>query len=574
MESESVVRLFWRRYRGLFLLGVSFVGVEAFCDLLQPTLLARLIDEGVRERRLDLMVHQGLFMLLIAGIGAGAALIRNRLASVVSQKFGADLRSKLFRRVQGYSHREYTRFEPSTLVTRLTNDVTQIQNFVNGIMRVFAKAPLLGIGALVMAALLNLKLSLIFLVVVPLVALAGWWNARRGFPLFRLVQKGVDRVNSLVREVLRGIRVVKAFDQFATERQRFAEANLALAQTSTTAGRVVALFNPLVSLIVNLAIVFLLFWSNSLAAQGQLEPGTIIAYVNYITQILFALVMTGFVLMVFVRAKASVERVTEILTVPRSGLTVSGNFCATLGKIEARDLSFRFPDSETWTLRGLNFTMEEGMRVGILGAMGSGKSTLARLLPRFFDPEEGVLMATGKPLPKWDLGCLRQQLAWVPEKALLFGGTIRENLLWGRAEAEDHELAQACEIAQALGFIESFPLGWDTPVGQRGMTLSGGQKQRLTLARALVRKPALLILDDSFSALDAWTESQILSAMKTLSGQMTIVQVSQKASSVRQSDLILVLEQGQLAGAGTHDQLKSNCSVYREILSSQGVSNV
>ncbi len=574
-ESESVVSLFWSRYRGLFILGVSFVGVEAFCDLLQPTLLARLIDEGVRQHRLDLVAHQGLFMLLIAGIGAGAALIRNRLASVVSQKFGADLRSGLYRRVQGFTHREYACFEPSTLVTRLTNDVTQIQNFVNGIMRVFAKAPLLGVGALVMASLLNLKLSLIFLVVVPLVALAGWWNASRGFPLFRLVQKGVDRVNSLVREVLRGIRVVKAFDQFATEQKRFAEANNDLSRTSTTAGRVVALFNPLVSLIVNLAVVFLLSWGNALAARGQMEPGTIIAFVNYITQILFALVMTGFVLMVFVRAKASVERVTEILKAPRSGLLVTGTFQAkSLGKLEARELSFRFPEAETWTLRGLSFTIDEGMTVGVLGAMGSGKSTLARLLPRFFDPDEGVLQAGGRPLPDWDLGLWRQQLAWVPEKAVLFGGTIRENLLWGRAEANDQELAQACEIAQAMSFIESFPSGWDTPVGQRGMTLSGGQKQRLTLARALVRRPSLLILDDSFSALDAWTEAQILKAMKALSGQMTIFQVSQKASAVRKADLILVLEQGQLAGAGTHDQLVKACPVYREILSSQGVSYV
>jgi ATP-binding cassette subfamily B protein len=567
----GIVRLFFKRYGFLFALGLFFVTLEAFCDLLQPTLLSHLIDAGVLSHRIDVLAWQALGMLGVAALGAVAALFRNRLSSVVSQKFGGELRSGLYRRVQGYSHQQFDRFETSTLVTRLTNDVTQIQNFVNGTMRVFAKAPLLGLGALLMAIFLDAKLSLVLLAIVPLVGLLTLWDSRLGFPLFRRVQKGVDKVNSLVREVLRGIRVVKAFDRFEEASSRFRQANFELMQISSSAGRVLAVFNPVVSLVVNLGIVVILWWGRSLVQSEGLGPGKIIAYVNYITQILFALVMMGFVLMIFVRAKASLERLAEVWDARESdNLTPkkSGHWSGPLKEIAFQKVSFRYPHAREPTLSELEFILPQGALVGLLGGTGSGKSTLAKLLVGLYPPSQGQIVFSGLSRPEWDPDSLARQIAWVPQQSLLFSGTIQSNLSWGSPGLRREEMREVARLAGALDFIEAFPEGFETVVGQGGVTLSGGQKQRISLARALARSPSLLILDDALSALDSLTEARILASIKGLN-EVTILLIAQKVASLRQADGILVLDQGRLVGSGRRADLVKTCRVFQQILASQ-----
>jgi len=561
-----------RKYWKLFFLSIFFVTVEAVCDLLQPTIMAKIIDDGVANNRLDDVLRLGSVMLLVTAVGAGAAATRNIVSSRVSQKFGAELRFDLFKKIQTLSFENIDRFDRASLVTRLTNDVTQVQNFVNGLMRIFVKAPLLCIGSLIMAVRLNPHLAVVLVVVVPIVAVLIAINMRVGFPLFMIVQKALDRVNGVVREFLSGIRVVKAFNRFDYETEKFGIANNEYRSKATTAMRVMAVFNPAITLTVNFGIVAVLWLGGLRVNAGQMQVGHVIAFVNYMTQILFSLMTISMVFNMLVRAKASAGRIGEVFA-ERNAMTWGdrpAKESGVRGRIDFENVTFSYdgPDAAP-VLKNINLTVLPGETVGIIGSTGSGKSSLIGLIPRFYDATSGTVKVNGVDVRNVDPKTLREKVAIVPQKTVLFTGTVADNLRWGKEDATPEEMERAARMAQAHEFISSFPEGYETRIGQGGVNFSGGQKQRLSIARALIRNPEILILDDCTSAVDVVTEANIKQALKRYAENLTCLIIAQRITSVMDADKIVVMDNGQIVGIGKHDELLRNCEVYREIFQSQ-----
>jgi ATP-binding cassette subfamily B protein len=561
-----------RKYWKLFFLSIFFVTVEAVCDLLQPTIMAKIIDDGVANNRLDDVLRLGSVMLLVTAVGAGAAATRNIVSSRVSQKFGAELRFDLFKKIQTLSFENIDRFDRASLVTRLTNDVTQVQNFVNGLMRIFVKAPLLCIGSLIMAVRLNPHLAVVLVVVVPIVAVLIAINMRVGFPLFMKVQKALDRVNGVVREFLSGIRVVKAFNRFDYETEKFGIANNEYRSKATTAMRVMAVFNPAITLTVNFGIVAVLWLGGLRVNAGQMQVGHVIAFVNYMTQILFSLMTISMVFNMLVRAKASAGRIGEVFA-ERNAMTWGdrpAKESGVRGRIDFENVTFSYdgPDAAP-VLKNINLTVLPGETVGIIGSTGSGKSSLIGLIPRFYDATSGTVKVNGVDVRNVDPKTLREKVAIVPQKTVLFTGTVADNLRWGKEDATPEEMERAARMAQAHEFISSFPEGYETRIGQGGVNFSGGQKQRLSIARALIRNPEILILDDCTSAVDVVTEANIKQALKRYAENLTCLIIAQRITSVMDADKIVVMDNGQIVGIGKHDELLRNCEVYREIFQSQ-----
>ena len=605
MARTRIAGPYIKRYALPFLAAVVCLSVEAICDLLQPTIMASIIDTGVAARDLGIVARLGLRMLGVAGIGAVGAIGRNIIASLVSFRFAARLRADLFRRIISFSFDELNRFDTASLITRQTNDVTQVQAFVNGLMRILAKAPIVAVGSLVMAVILEPGLSLVLAVVVPVAAVLITVNLLTGFRRFRRVQEGLDGVNSVTREHLGGIRVVKAFGREDHEVRRFAGANRELTDASTRALRALALFGPAVSLTVNLGIVAVLWVGGIRVASASLQVGKTIAFVNYMSQILFALGMISGVFMSFVRARASWERIGEVLGTPASepyelpGLPgavpsaprpaprpaphpaprpaprpapLSGR--SRLGRsgagVEFAGVSFAYPDSAgRLVLEGVDLACEPGRMTAIIGPTASGKSTLAALVPRFYDATAGAVRVGGVNVRSLDLAGLRGAIALVPQKTVLFTGTIAENLRWGSGEARQADLEEAARAAAAHDFIAGFPEGYGSVLGQGGVNLSGGQKQRVAIARALVRKPEILILDDCTSSVDSLTEADILGAIRGSAAGFTCILVTQRISAAAAADRVLVLDDGRAAGVGSHAELVRSCEVYRDICAAQ-----
>ncbi|MCZ8511897.1 ABC transporter ATP-binding protein [Paenibacillus filicis] len=562
-----------RKYWKLFCLAVLFLTLEALADLLQPTIMARIIDVGVAARQLDYVLHMGGLMLLITAMGALAASARNILASRVSQKFGAELRLDLFRKIQTLSFNNIDKFERASLVTRLTNDVTQVQNFTNGLMRIFVKAPLLCIGSLIMAVRLNLQLAAVLAVVVPVVGVLIALNMKIGFPRFIKVQKALDQVNGVMREYLSGVRVVKAFNRFDYEVEKFGRTNDEYRSLSTMAMRAMAIFNPLIMLAVNLGIVTVIWLGGLGVSSGYIQVGHIIAFINYMTQILFSLMMISMVLNMFVRAKASAGRIGEVFQ-EHNEMTwserVEEEAPAARGRIDFEDVSFAYEGAAGEpVLRHVTFSCLPGETVGIIGSTGSGKTSLVSLVPRFYDVTAGVVKVNGVDVKETDPRRLREMIAVVPQKTVLFTGTVTENIRWGKDDASLEEIEQAARMAQAHDFIRSVPEGYDAYLGQGGVNFSGGQKQRLSIARALVRQPDVLILDDCTSAVDVATEGRIKEALKQYASGITCLLIAQRITSVMDADKIVVLDQGEVVGLGSHGELMRDCRVYQEIFQSQ-----
>ncbi|QHT63176.1 ABC transporter ATP-binding protein [Paenibacillus lycopersici] len=566
----SYLKPYFRRFGKPFAVAILFLTFEALCDLLQPTLMSRIIDVGVKNKDLDYVVRFGGFMLLVTAGGAVAATLRNIISSHVSLNFGTRLRSDLFRQVQTLSFDNIDKFDRASLVTRLTNDVTQLQNFTNGLMRIFVKSPLVCIGSLIMAVRLNPPLSLVLAVVVPMVAVLIVFNMRIGFPLFARVQKALDRLNGISREYLSGVRVVKAFNRFQYESDKFAGVNRSFQDISSRAMRMGAIFSPSIMLTVNFGIAAVIWIGGVRVDQGHMQVGHIIAFINYMTQILFSLLMISNVFNMFVRAKASSERIAEVFA-ERDAMTWSDKApqaSGDVGSVDFRNVSFAYGGTES-VLRDVNFSCRPGETIGIIGSTGSGKSTLVSLIPRFYDAASGAVIVDGTDVRLVDPKRLRERIAIVPQKTVLFTGTIRENLLWGKEDASEEEMLHAARMAQAYEFIEATPEGFDTRLGQGGVNLSGGQKQRLSIARALVRKPSILILDDCTSAVDAKTESRIKAALREYAQGLTCLLIAQRITSVMDADRIVVLDNGEIVGSGTHDELLRDCRAYQEIYRSQ-----
>ncbi|WP_315116441.1 ABC transporter ATP-binding protein [uncultured Clostridium sp.] len=565
---NKYVKIYWKKYAVVLV----FLIIEAFCDLMQPTIVSKIIDNGVLKNNMDYVLNMGGVMLAVTALGAMSAVTRNIISSNVSQRFGSKLREDLFKKIQGFSFGNIDKFQGASLMTRLTNDVNQVQNFAHGMMRIFVKAPLLCIGSLIMATLINPSMALILLAVVPIIAVLIFINMRAGYPYFVKIQKSLDRVNAVMREYLAGIRVVKAFNRFDYEINRFEGANNELAQISIKGTRVLSIFNPLITLTVNIGIVLLLWFGGVRVNSGNMQVGQIIAFTNYMTQILFSLIMLSHVFTMFIRAKASAERIGEVFeeenNINMKEETIS--FKETRGKINFEDVSFSYNgDKSEPVLKNITFTCKPGETLGIIGSTGAGKSTLVNLIPRFYDTTSGVVKVDGVNIKDLNLKDLREIIGIVPQKSTLFTGTIMENIKWGNEFATIEEVEEAAQISQAHEFISSFPEGYNTVLGQGGVNLSGGQKQRISIARALVKKPKILILDDSTSAVDAATEGKIREDLKRYSSNTTCILIAQRITSVMSADRIIVLDNGSIVGMGTHEELMNDCDIYKEIFRSQ-----
>ncbi|HET6872046.1 MAG TPA: ABC transporter ATP-binding protein [Sporolactobacillaceae bacterium] len=565
---RKYVKTYWK----LFCTAVFFLMCEALCDLMQPTIMSKIIDVGVASKNLNYVLKMGGLMLLITGCGAIAASTRSTLASIVSQNFGAELRSDLFRKIQKLTFKNIDQFDRASLITRLTNDVTQVQNFVNGLMRMFIKAPLLGLGALIMAVRLDPELSVVLVVVVPIVIILIITNMRLGFPLFMKVQKALDRVNGIMREYLSGVRVVKAFNRFHFEIDKFSAANDHLQERSTSSIRIMSIFSPAILLTVNFGIVAILWLGGLGVNNGSMHVGHIIAFINYMTQISTSLMMISMVFNMFVRAKASTSRIGDVFAVEEKVTWDDQNTeeMAEKGRIDFEDVTFSYTGKEEDpVLKNVNFTIYPGETVGIIGSTGAGKSTLVNLIPRFYDVTNGNIKVDGVNVQQLNPHHLREKIAIVPQKNILFTGSVVENIRWGNAKADLDEIERAAKLAEAHDFIHATPEGYQTRIGQGGVNFSGGQKQRLSIARALVRNPEILILDDSTSAVDVATEMRIKEALKSYSKGLTCLLIAQRITSVMDTDKIIVMDQGEVVGLGTHEELIQNCRVYQEIYQSQ-----
>ncbi|MBE5873029.1 MAG: ABC transporter ATP-binding protein [Lachnospiraceae bacterium] len=557
---------FIRRHTGMFLTALAFLTIETFADLLQPTFMSYIVDKGVKAGDTATVLRYGGIMLCIAAVGAVGAVVRNIYASKTSQLIGKEIRLTIYEKVQTLSFENIDRLQPSAIITRITNDVTQIQNFINGIMRIMLKAPITCIGANILIIIQVPKLFPLMLLILCVAAVLIYCNMKLGYPRFGTMQKKLDKLNGTSREFLSAIRVVKAFRAEKQEQEKFEEAAGEFAHAGISAMRVMAVFGPLINLTVNMGIIVMLWLSGS---QVTGEIGKLMACVNYMTQVSFSLAMVSNILNSAVRATASSARVQEILDeVPAQ--TEVDTLCENLqGSVTIENVTFTYAGSSRPAIEGVSFTVKAGETLGIIGPTGSGKSTLTNLVPRFYDATEGVVKIDGMDVTKMSMDSLRSAIGVVPQKALLFSGSIMQNLRWGDKEASDEEIYKAAESACAASFIEGFPDGYETDLGQGGVNLSGGQKQRLSIARALLKKPKILILDDSTSALDATTESKVLQNIREQARDITVLLVSQRISTVMRADHILCMEDGCIKGFGSHEQLLAGCEAYKAIYKSQ-----
>lgn len=546
--------------------------LEVVMDLYQPTLLASIVDVGIAQGDVNYILRTGLLMLAIALIGVIGGVGCTITSSYASQYFGTDLRDELFRTVQSFSFANLDQFKTSSLITRLTNDVTQVQQLVLMSLRMMVRAPLLAVGGIFMAVRINPRLSMILLVSIPVLALMVALLVKKGFRFFSLVQKRLDKVNNVMRENLSGIRLIKAFVRSDHERSRFAGANEDLRDVSTTAGRLMALAMPMIMLVMNFSIVAIIWFGGLQVQAGTMLVGEIMAFVNYMMHILFSLMMVAFMFVAISRAKASGERIQEVLEteVDLTDLPGARDVVIEKGRVEFQNVTFSYPGARGEpVLRDVSFTVEPGQTAALLGGTGAGKSTLVSLMLRLYDPTAGRILIDGHDVKSLTLDSLRRSVSIVLQEAVLFSGTIADNIRWGRPSADEDAVQDAAMMAQADAFIRSFPDQYQSVVGQRAVNLSGGQKQRVSIARGLIKNSPILVLDDSTSAVDLGTESRIQAALKERDSHSTTFVIAQRITSVMDADVIMVLEDGRIVDQGTHAELLAHSEIYRDIYRSQ-----
>ena len=566
------LKRFLGQYKKHIILGPFFKWTEAVLELLVPLVMARIIDQGVSARDGGYVLWMGGLLVLIAAVSLGCALVCQYYASIASQGVGTSLRREMFRKVNDLSHAELDAIGSHSLITRITNDVNQLQLAVAMLIRLVVRAPFLAIGAVVMAFTIDVQLSLIFVIAFPLIVLVLYLVMSRSVPFFQVMQKKLDRISLLTRENLEGARVIRAFSKQNAEQRRFEEASDDVADTAVRVGRLSALLNPLTMAIMNAAIIAILWFGGFQVDTGRLTQGEIVALVNYMNQILLALTVVANLVVIFTKASASAARVNEVLEMEpsvREEVSEPAALDEAAPLLAFEDVSFSYPGSAEPALSGISLTLNRGETLGVIGGTGSGKSTFANLIPRFYDATSGRVLIGGRDVRELPFSQLRQLVSVVPQKAAVVSGTIADNLRWREQEAPAEALWAALKTAQAADFVEKLPLKLESRVEQGGKNFSGCQKQRLTIARALVGSPELLILDDSSSALDFATDAALRRALKQETAGRTVVLISQRASTVRRADRILVLDDGKPAGLGTHEELLENCPVSREICLSQ-----
>lgn len=566
------MKLIWKYVKQVwlvFLLSILCVVGEALADLLQPSLLGDIVDIGVANGDMPYILRTAGIMIGIVAMTGFTAVGRSVFSSMGSERIGFLLRADLYRKIQTLAPDELDHFGAGTLMTRMTNDVTQIQNLCHSMMRVFVRAPILCIGGVIMAFRINARLAIVPLCLIPVIFIVIYLNLRIGFPLYAKVQSALDRVNTVMREYLSGIRVVKAFNRFSYEVKRFSVPNEDLCRTSVHAARVISVFNPTVTLIIYFGIVMIFTRGGKMVNEGSMKSGDIIAFYSYMTQILMSLNMISNILNRIVRVKASVSRISEVMDSDKLQLDPKNPEKLDFDKgIAFENVSFSYR-GEKPALKNISFTCGVGEKVGVIGSTGSGKTTLISLILQFYQPNEGRVTIFGADATKASPAEVRDHLAVVSQRITLFTGSILENIRWGNENASMDEIREAARAAKADDFITGFKDGYDTRLGHSGVNLSGGQRQRIAIARALIKKPKILILDDCLSAVDALTEASIRDSLAAEASKRGLMIISQKISSIIDCDRIIVLDDGACDGVGTHEELLKTSQVYRDIYSSQ-----
>lgn len=546
------------------------VFAQSMSDLYLPTLMADIIDKGVVTGDTAYIWKIGAVMLGITGIGALAAVAASYYSSKASMGLGRDIRRQVFNHIERFSLQEFDQVGTASLITRTTNDITQVQQVVIMMLRMVVSAPIMFIGGLIMAVSKDAKLSLVIVAAMPVLVLSILLILWKGVPLFGKVQKRLDRLNLVLRENLTGIRVIRAFNRERDEQVRLTKANADLTEVSIKVNKIMAFLMPVMMLVMNLTVVGVIWFGGIRIDNGGMQIGDLMAFIQYVMQIMFALVMASVMFVMIPRAAVSAKRINEVLEMTPT-MTDEGTQTADRekGTLVFDRVTFRYPGAEAPVLSDISFTARPGEVTAVIGGTGSGKSTLVNLIPRFYDVTEGSIRVNGVDSQDVPQEELRSKIGFVPQKALLFTGTIAENIRFGKEDATDEEVAHAAQIAQATDFIERMPDGYDARIEQGGSNVSGGQKQRLSIARALVRRPDLYVFDDSFSALDFKTDAALRKALREETREATVLIVAQRVSTVINADQIIVLDEGKVAGIGTHDELFANNAVYQEIVKSQ-----
>lgn len=556
----------------LMVLGVLvFVFLQTMGDLYLPTLMSDIIDKGVMRGNTDEIMGIGGYMLLVAGGSMLVAVIAGYWSSKIATGLGRTLRSKVFEKVESFSLHEFDKLGTATLITRTTNDITQVQNVTIMIMRMMVAAPMMAVGGIIMAMQKDKPLTLVLAVALPVLGGFILLISRKVMPLFKTIQAKVDRINLVLREKLTGIRVIRAFNTDEGERVRFEQANEDLTQTYIRVNVIMAFMMPVITLIMSFTSLSVLWFGGIRISNDMMDLGALAAFTQYAMQIMFSMLMLSMMFVMVPRAQAAAVRINEVLGVEPGIIDPKESKGDFVGKgfIEFKDVTFGYHGAEEPAIRGINFSARPGEITAIIGSTGSGKSTLINLIPRFYDVDRGAILIDGVDVRKISQETLRKKIGLVPQKAILFSSTIAENIRFGKDDATMEEITQAAEISQSTDFIEGMDGGWDHMVAQGGMNVSGGQKQRLSIARALVRKPEIYIFDDSFSALDYKTDARLRAALKEELGESTVIIVAQRVGTVIDADRIIVLDEGRIAGMGTHKELLDTCGVYREIVLSQ-----
>ena len=543
--------------------------LEVAMDLTLPTMLSNIVDIGIANSDINYVLTAGAKMILFAFLGLIGGVGCSIFSTIAAVNLGQNLRDGLFAKIQSLSFLELDHFKTSSLITRLTNDITQVQTMVMMGLRILVRAPLLCIGGLWMAYRLSQSLSIVFVITIPIILIFVAIVMSKSFPLFKTMQEKIDKVNNVMRENLLGVRVIKAFTMEHKQRDRFNEANDDLMSQSIRAQKIMIILNPVVMLLVNFSVIGVLWYGGYLVQDGLLKTGKIMAFINYLTQIMMSMMMVIMLSMNFSRAKASADRINEVFATNSSIQENEKTAELTNYDIEFKNVSFKYHEHSEEVLKDISFKIKQGNQVGIIGGTGSGKSSLVNLIPRLYDVSEGEVLIGGQNVKTLSLSELRDKIGVVLQESILFSGTIASNFKFGYHEATQDELDDAAKDAQAMEFIQAKEDGYETVVEQRGKNLSGGQKQRVSIARTLIRDPKILILDDSSSALDMATESKLQRAIKERMKESTVIMIAQRISAVMDADQIIVLDQGEISGIGTHEELLKTNEIYRSIAISQ-----
>ncbi|MDE7254483.1 MAG: ABC transporter ATP-binding protein/permease [Acetatifactor sp.] len=564
--------VYLKAYKKESVLAPLFKLLEAFFELLVPLVMAGIIDSGIENGDRGYILKMGICLIVLAVVGLTASVTAQFFAAKAAVGLSTKLRHAMFGYIQDMEFSDIDRAGTSTLITRMTSDINQVQNGVNMVLRLFLRSPIIVFGAMIMAFTIDVKCALVFVVAIPLLAIVVMGITFFTIPLYKKVQAGLDKVLSTTRENLTGVRVIRAFHREEQEEAQFHEENTALLHLQQFVGKISACMNPVTYVIVNVAIIVLIYTGAVQVNVGNLSRGEVVAILNYMSQILVELVKLANLIITITKALACADRVAAVFEIQEEKPIVETSMGRkTQGEpyLVFDHVSLTYLGAGAETLKDIDFVVNKGETVGIIGGTGSGKSSLVNLLPGFYPTTEGSVRLEGRDLKEMPVEELRGRMGVVPQKAVLFKGTIRSNLLWGNPDATDEDLWQALSLAQAREVVEGKDGKLDAEIAQNGRNLSGGQRQRLTIARALVRQPEILILDDSASALDYATDAKLRSALRGMEGSMTIFIVSQRASSIRHADKIIVLDDGEMAGIGTHEELLEHCAVYQEIYYSQ-----